>query len=207
MPALWWRWGGERAVHDWDSGEGRLFVRSAIAYMCRAEHHGHYVDIEHLYDRGTGLRVVSTGFERHRVAEGDGYNWRMAKLRRQNGDPPWSARGAVLDDEELLSYLDSAELRRLAPPPPGGQVEIAEGVVARNGGEFNRWGRTSGGDGLAIETRRDCATLRLGPAGTPVYVGRSRAHPRVVVVRTGRDWVGAFHEDGRIISAATIVPE
>jgi hypothetical protein len=103
----------------------------------------------------------------------------------------------------LVSYLNSPDLKRIPALSWGQELDVTDSIVIHNGGEFSRWGYTSYGCGL--EARRYGSFGGGAEPGEPVYVGRSRTHPRVVIIRTGNRAVRAFHEDGRFISSVNVV--
>jgi hypothetical protein len=193
-PSWYRRVGAAGAVRDWNAGLGYLFVRDTSPYTRKAR--GIY--LEQNYDRDTGLCVQRKFLDRRHAATCDGYNEKMAELFRANGVPPWSARSHILDDDELVSYLRSSSLKRLPALPWGAAIDVTDNIVIHNGGEFSRWGSVSYG-GL-IEARRGGSIGGGMAAEGPIFVGRSRTHPHVVIIRVGDDWVGAFHEDGRFLT-------
>lgn len=187
-----WQRGKARAENDWNSGNAVLFTNDA-GISCE---HGIY--FKYNYDRETGLLLRSMHYDTNKRFY-DGYNSTISQLLKANGVPPWSVRDYVLADKELTTALQSLDLKRVAAFP----AEVSDSIVIVSGGVFSRWGCTSSGPGIRIETRRG-ATIGVGEGKDTVYVGRSLTRPRVVLIRMGNRWVGVFHEDGRFISSAYV---
>jgi len=190
--------GRRAAEEDWARGRGFLFVHDISRCQCTRRTGGIY--FRDYYDRDTGLDVQWVRPARLDAARCDGYNTKMADLVAANGDPPWSVRGLMPDDEELASYVGGAGLERVPALARGAHVDISEGIVLQNGGEFSRWGRTEDEAGLTLERRRGAAVNLAGAATGAVFFGRSRTRPRVVVIAYGGRCVSAYHEDGRLLA-------
>jgi hypothetical protein len=197
LPAWSRRDGAAQAVKDWNAGRARLFVRDRSAYDYRKWG----LDFTHDYDRETGLRVVRRPIDELRTPWYDGYADGVVELLRRYGDPAWSARKYVLDDDELASYLKSPGLRRISEFP----CHVTEEVVAVNGGEFSRWGCTTYGGGMRLVTRRYGKVELTAEPNQPLFVGRSRSHPRAVIIRVRNERVQVCDDQGLFISGVVSV--
>ena len=192
--SLEWQCGRAAADIDWKAGRAVLYAEDGQRYSDSSP--DHYFD--HSYDRETGLlirqkrRDGSTSFY-------DGYGAAVAKLLSENGVPSWSMRDHLIPDEELLAAIKSPALKQIPKFP----CEVTDSLVIVSGGTFSRWGYTSSGTGPRIETRQGLMMV-VGSGNEPIYVGRS-SDPHVVLIRAGKKWVGAFHEDGREISYLSVI--
>jgi hypothetical protein len=205
--------GRAQAEKDWNAG--------------RAEMHVAFLDVWrpviHRFDPATGLRIRERGY----MAEYPyslAYQARVAELLAERGIPEWSMKKYIPADDDLVAMFDSKQMEKINVFPHN----INENMILIRHGTLTRWNTTfSNTSGfLAIATPQaftgigtDRSEYSQGvdgntkfvlgagdnsdrPQNEPVFVGRLSKYPRVIFVRSGTDWVGAFHESGELLSSA-----
>lgn len=183
----WERDRGRRlAEEDWNSGEPAVFVD-----LPRQTHRG--VDITYDVDPETGLIIR---WMRPDFGFSAAYNERVTQLLAEHGHPRWVQDVKVPDANQLVDWLDAADLTEIDAFPH----EVTPSVVVMRRGRLTRWGSTSVNhdDSLSIVTEPGLL-MGLGPLPGPVFVKREGP---LAIIRQGNQWVGVFHEDGQPIAQA-----
>ncbi len=207
----------DRAREDWREHSAGVFSRD----RCFRTIGG--VELCDAYDATTGLRLQWRGAF---FGYDDAYNAEIFKQISVEGIPEWSMKPHLVGDDELIKMLDSTEMTAVVGYP----ADISPSVTVFDG-TISRWGATYSSDGLAIAAKHE-GLIGLGstsvsahePANAEgfgglrvvgfgfrpdeqsdhvVFVGRNADYPKVVFIRNGRRWIGAFHEDGWLLKSAT----
>jgi hypothetical protein len=178
--------GRNQAEDDWAHGR-------AVIY---SDQHPDTGPVMHNFDPATGLKY------KHKWPESEfskAYNHRVAEFLAQ-GIPSWSMQAQLVPDDELLKMLDSSEMTEVKEFPH----EVNENIVLFRRGTLSRWGGTmsSQSDSLSIGVKPG-GLIGVGGEAEPAYVGRSIEYPNVIFIRSGRSWIGAFHESGEQLSSAS----
>ncbi|HWL10486.1 MAG TPA: hypothetical protein VNQ76_18925 [Planctomicrobium sp.] len=105
----------------------------------------------------------------------------------------------LVDDDELISLLDSHNFQEVTSFP----YEINDNMILFRRGTISRWGgsMSSGSDSLSIATPN-----RLQGIGTevePAFIWRTEKYQELIFIRSGKRWVGAYHESGELLSSAS----
>jgi hypothetical protein len=205
--------GRTQAELDWNAVRAEMVV----------EHMDWSNDVTHRFDPATGLKIHQRGYlSEYSLA----YQARVAALLAERGIPEWSMKKYLPADDDLIAMLISAQMERVYSFPH----DANDNIVLIRGGTVTRWNTTFSNmsDYLAIATPQgliDIGTswgqwspstehshVRLSCGGdnntgvtpnAPVFVGRMSKYPEVVFVRSGTDWVGAFYENGELLSSAS----
>jgi len=174
-----------RAEDDWKT--------NALTYRdYEFEEIGDYT-VEYEFDPETGLKF------QHRMADlgfADRYNARIRELLLLHGIPKYSIKTIMPKPDDLVQLLDSTEMDPVDTFP----VDLTENIHLMRRGTLSRWGGTSSSDSdsLSIVTPH---TLRgVGDGVLPVHY---KITDKIIYIRNGPDWVGAFLPDGRMIMSAS----
>lgn len=148
------------------------------------------------YDPETGLKI------RHRFNQSqyaEAYKKRVGELLNQHGIPDWSMKDHVVADDDLIGMLDSDEMDKIEEFPH----DVNDNITLMRRGSVTRWGGTtsSTGDGLTVLAKHG-GSIGVGSEVEPAFVGRLAKFPEVIFVRSGRSWLGAFHDSGRFLCSA-----
>lgn len=175
----------QRAEDDWKT--------NALIYSDHefAEISGCTVQYE--FDPDTGLEI------KHRMSDlgfADRYNARINELISLHGIPNYSIKSIIPKPDDLIQLLDSTKMKPVDTFP----VDLTDNIHLMRRGTLSRWGgtSTSGSDSLSIVTPH--TLMGVGDGVLPVH---SRITDRIIYVRNGPDWVGAFLPDGRMIMSAS----
>jgi hypothetical protein len=147
--------------------------------------------VEHQYDPATGLRYRD---QWHETRFSKAYNQRVRELLAEQGVPAWSMQKYLVPDNELLALLDADDFDAVITFPH----EVNANIVLIRGGEGES-GSTER-DALLVAAR-ESGVIRTRGDGTAA-VARRPENPGVIFIRNGRQWIGAFHESGRLLSSA-----
>lgn len=152
--------------------------------------------VQYEFDPETGLEF------KHRMADlgfADKYNARIDELIRLHGIPKYSIKSIVPNPDDLVRLLDSTEMDPVEAFP----IDLTVNIHLMRRGTLTRWGGTSasGSDSLSIVTPH--GLLGVGDGVLPVH---SRITDKIIYIRNGPDWVGAFLPDGRMVMSASRYP-
>jgi hypothetical protein len=198
------------AEEDWKTGRAEMKV----------ENFDWWGKITHWFDPATGLKIQCRGFmSRISLA----YKERVAELLAEQGIPEWSMKKDIPADADLVAMLDSKTMEKIEVFPH----QVNDNIILIRKGTFERWNTTfcNAGNFLAIATPQalvglgiswsegvsdtNHSTMRWGPEDVgsvsqnePAFIGRLLKYPRVIFIRSGANWVGAFHESGECLSSA-----
>jgi hypothetical protein len=201
-----------QAEQDWNAGRAEMRVG-------RGDYFG---PVTHRFDPASGLKIRdrSDPFESPFSLA---YRSRVAELLAERGTPEWSMKKHIPADDDLVAMFDSRRMEKITKFP----YEVNANIVLIRHGTISRWKTTfSNTSGfLAIATpqafvgvgcdrcesseRGGYAAFTFGdandcdrPQNEPVFVGRLPKYPQVIFVRSSTDWIGAFHESGKLLSSA-----
>jgi len=112
-----------RAHEDWSHGRAVLYIPREEGY--REFRRGKFNEfcIYYDYDRTTGLFMKNT--PPWGAAYYDAYNTRVRELFEKFGPPPWSKKGRIPTDDQLISGFDESCMRRIECFP----FEVTRGLV------------------------------------------------------------------------------
>jgi hypothetical protein len=179
--------GRTQAERDWDAGQAVIYTEDPT------EANG----VWHEFDVATGLE-----YRRHWPASSysRAYDERVGELLRRDGTPEWSMKPYLVPDETLVSLLDSEEFEEVKSFPH----EVNDSITLFRRGTITRWGESAGSnsDTLSITTKGGGVT-GIGDKVEPAYILRKPEYPRVIFIRSGTSWIGAYHESGKRLSSAS----
>lgn len=202
--------GRTQAEKEWNAGRAEM-------YVAFPDFSG---DVQHRFDPVTGLKIRERGYmSEYSLA----YQARVAELLAKHGIPEWSMKKYIPADVDLVAMFDSKKMEKIKAFPHN----VNENIILTRQGTVTRWNTTfSNISGfLAIATpqaftgvgaaRSDYSRVdgrvtfafgggdnSYGPQNEPVFVGRLPKYPQVIFVRSGTDWIGAFHQSGELLSSA-----
>lgn len=177
--------GQNRAELDWNKHDARIYVTAPSSSGM----------VSHYYDSASGLEL------RQHWPEDEysrAYNARIEELLKNQGVPDWSVKKDLVEDSDLSAELDSETMEEITTFPH----DVNPNIVLFKQGTIERFGGTlsSRSDSVSIGTR--FKMIGGSDEVEPIYVGRSEKYPNIIFIRNGKNWVGAFHTDGRLLSAA-----
>ena len=174
-----------RAETDWKT--------NALIYR---DHESAPIDgctVQYCFDPDTGLEL---GRPKSDLGFADKYNARINELISQHGIPTYSIKSIIPKPEDLIPLLDSDEL----DPVDAFPADLTDNIHLMRRGTLSRWGGTSSSssDSLSIVTPHILMAVDNGVL--PVH---SKVTDKIVYIRNGPNWVGAFLRDGRMIMSAS----
>jgi WD40 repeat protein len=124
---------------------------------------------------------------------------RVRELLDERGIPDWSMKEHLVPDEQLLKMLDSGEMQEVTQFP----FEVNDNIILFRRGTISRWGGTmsSSSDSLSIALKSG-DLMGIGNDAVQVYLTRLESFPKIIFIRNGNTWIGAFHESGILLSSA-----
>jgi hypothetical protein len=153
--------------------------------------------VEHFVDPETGLAVVTRFWPLWSLVDYRRiYNDRLRELIAEHGLPHWSLKTHVVVDEDLVSMFNSSDLPEIKTFPHRVTADVE---VREHDGTFDIEMRRP--DEFDMTDTSDAEYWFRRTEGT-LFIGRHAKYPQVVFLRRGKDWVGAFHESGILLSAA-----
>ena len=178
------------AEEDWNNG---------VAGLCAPSEELNVEGVSVLFhvDRDTGL------FHRRRGSDPvfcDAYNSRVRDLMRLNGVPRWSVKADIPALSVVVQLLQTAELPEVHQFPH----HVSQDVVLLWGGSvtFGTSTYSTVADALSIASAKGGLTV-TGSAAKKVF---AEARGNTVIIRSGREWLGIFHKDGRRMVTAYQFP-
>lgn len=175
---------------DWRTGAVCIFGSRAPSYDARGVIFSGEYD-----DRGICVRRPC-GYAAYWVA----YNRRVDELIVENGG--YHAAVEVPAKRVMLTMLEADNLSKVADFP----YVVSNGVILFKG-EMERWGLgfSAAPNEVAIASRHSGLIVPTGRSD-PVFVGHVKDYPACVIVRFGKEWLGAFSIDGRLLTSARRSP-
>lgn len=181
--------GRREADRDWKAGNALLYGEKYFA--------SDHASVQHEFDETTGLRVHASWFERMDFESA--YNTRISELIESRGTPDWSMKSHIVPDDALIAALDADDLQEVTKFPH----DVNDNIVLFRRGTVSSLGYTmsSTSDSLSIATRKS-GLIATDNDVEPAFVGRIPGRHAVILIRSGRTWIGAFHESGMLLSSA-----